>query len=177
MAARSQKLRLIAAVVILSTCVGCDQLTKSIATHSLRDMPPQTYLNGTIRIEYALNPGGFLSLGSNLPDEFRPWIFIGINSCLLLALSSFLFVRRNLPFTLFGAMLLILAGGIGNLIDRMSNNGLVTDFINVGIGPFRTGIFNVADIAVTCGAIAAIFFMQRWASVEDVENDKRHLRG
>ena len=70
-AIRSRKRRLAAAVIILSTCIGCEQVTKSMATHSLRDIPPQGYLNGTIRIEYALNPGGFLSLGSNLPGEFR----------------------------------------------------------------------------------------------------------
>ena len=63
-------------------------------------------------------------------------------------------------------MIFILAGGIGNLIDRILNNGLVTDFINVGIGPLRTGIFNVADIAFTCGAIAAVFLMQKDATCE-----------
>jgi len=51
---------------------------------------------------------------------------------------------------------------MGNLIDRVWNNGLVTDFINVGIGPVRTGVFNVADLAVTFGAIAVGYlFLQR----------------
>lgn len=154
---RSPKLRLIAAVIIMSTCIGCDQVTKGLATHLLRDAPPYTYLDGAVRIEYALNPGGFLSLGSNLADEFRPWIFIGVNSCLLLTLGWFLFRRGQLPLTQFVAMLFILAGGIGNLIDRVANDGLVIDFINVGIGPLRTGIFNVADMAVTFGAIAVVF--------------------
>ena len=62
-----------------------------------------------------------------------------------------------MPFTLFTAMLFMLVGGIGNLIDCVTNNGLVTDFLNIGIGPVRTGIFNVTDMAVTCGAIAAVF--------------------
>ena len=53
-------------------------------------------------------------------------------------------------------LVLILAGGIGNLIDRVSHQGLVTDFINLGIGPIRTGVFNVADIAVTTGGLVAI---------------------
>ena len=155
---RSKSVRLIAAVIVLSTCIGCDQITKSMATHLLRDAPTHTYLSGAVRIEYALNPGGFLSLGSNLPDEFRPWIFIGLNSSLLLGLSWVLFRRRQLPLTQFVVMLFILAGGIANLIDRVVNNGLVTDFINIGIGPLRTGIFNVADVTVTFGAIAAVLF-------------------
>jgi len=45
----------------------------------------------------------------------------------------------------------LLAGGIGNLIDRLFHNGLVIDFLNVGIGPIRTGIFNVADMAIMAG--------------------------
>ena len=55
---------------------------------------------------------------------------------------------------IFVSFVFILYGGIGNLIDRICNNGLVTDFINFGIGPIRTGIFNVADMAITSGAIA-----------------------
>jgi signal peptidase II len=49
------------------------------------------------------------------------------------------------------AVVLLLAGGIGNLIDRLFHGGLVIDFLNVGIGPLRTGIFNVADVAIMAG--------------------------
>jgi signal peptidase II len=45
-------------------------------------------------------------------------------------------------------------GGIGNLIDRALHQGAVVDFMNVGLGNLRTGIFNVADVALTGGAIA-----------------------
>jgi signal peptidase II len=148
------RVRLIFAILILSSCIGCDQVTKTIATQSLKDSPPKSFLADTVRLDYALNPGGFLSLGSNLPDEFRKWIFIGFNSCMMLALCVFLTLKRDLPLPLFLSVAFILAGGIGNLIDRLWNNGLVTDFINLGIGPIRTGVFNVADIAVTFGAIA-----------------------
>ena len=46
----------------------------------------------------------------------------------------------------------ILAGGVGNLWDRVVDQGGVTDFLNVGIGGLRTGIFNVADMYIT-GAV------------------------
>jgi signal peptidase II len=46
---------------------------------------------------------------------------------------------------------LICSGGIGNLIDRLTHGGYVTDFLNVGIGPLRTGIFNVADFVLLVG--------------------------
>ena len=48
---------------------------------------------------------------------------------------------------------LIVAGGLGNLYDRVFEGGAVTDFLNVGVGPLRTGIFNVADVAIVAGVL------------------------
>jgi len=48
-------------------------------------------------------------------------------------------------------MALFVAGGASNLIDRVTY-GMVIDFMNVGIGSLRTGIFNVADMAIMLGA-------------------------
>jgi signal peptidase II len=61
-----------------------------------------------------------------------------------------------MPPLRFVALVLVLAGGVGNQLDRVLQAGLVTDFINLGVGPLRTGIFNVADVAITCGAIGLI---------------------
>ena len=52
---------------------------------------------------------------------------------------------------------LICGGGLGNVIDRVSHGGYVTDFLNIGVGPVRTGIFNVADMALMLG-VALLFF-------------------
>jgi signal peptidase II len=46
---------------------------------------------------------------------------------------------------------LICGGGLGNVIDRVSQGGNVTDFLNVGVGSVRTGIFNFADMALMLG--------------------------
>jgi signal peptidase II len=51
---------------------------------------------------------------------------------------------------------LIIAGGLGNIIDRILFDRHVTDFMNVGISNFRTGIFNVADMCVTAGVIGLL---------------------
>ncbi|MFD1879315.1 signal peptidase II [Vibrio chagasii] len=48
---------------------------------------------------------------------------------------------------------MILSGGASNLYDRVINNGAVVDFLNIGFGSFRTGIFNIADIAIVVGAL------------------------
>jgi len=51
------------------------------------------------------------------------------------------------------ASLMIIGGGIGNLIDRIMRDGRVTDFIYLEAGPLHTGIFNVADMAITIGVM------------------------
>jgi signal peptidase II len=56
---------------------------------------------------------------------------------------------------------MFLAGGLSNLIDRITL-GSVIDFMNVGVGPVRTGIFNVADVAIMAGvAIVLVFELRR----------------
>lgn len=147
------RFRLVLALVILCSCVGCDQVTKTIAKNSLRDQPPLAYFGDTVRLDYVQNSGGFLSVGANLPDGVRTMLFIGTNVLLLLGLLTFLVIKRNIPILLFVSLVYVLSGGLGNLVDRVTNDGLVTDFISVGIGPIRTGVFNVADIAITFGAI------------------------
>ena len=47
----------------------------------------------------------------------------------------------------------IVGGGCGNLIDRLLRDGRVGDFMNIGIGPLRTGIFNFADLFVLTGCL------------------------
>lgn len=156
-AIQHKSIKLLLAVIILGSCIGCDQVTKSMAIHSLRDQPSRSFLADTIRLDFAENPGGFLSLGANLPDGFRTNFFIVTNCLMMLGVVAFLFVKRKIPLLLFVSIVYVVAGGASNLIDRVTNNGLVIDFINMGIGPLRTGVFNVADMAITFGAIAAAF--------------------
>jgi signal peptidase II len=58
--------------------------------------------------------------------------------------------RRISASQIVGAAL-ICGGGLGNVIDRVSQGGNVTDFFNVGVGLVRTGIFNFADMGLMLG--------------------------
>ena len=53
------------------------------------------------------------------------------------------------------------AGGLGNLIDRLRFDGVVTDFLNVGVGSLRTGIFNVADAILMLGMFVLVIGWSR----------------
>ncbi|MGC4095906.1 MAG: signal peptidase II [Nitrospira sp.] len=66
-----------------------------------------------------------------------------------------LFVRPP-SISLTIAWILILSGGAGNLLDRVLHDGHVIDFMNLGIGSLRTGIFNVADVYITTGVLLLI---------------------
>lgn len=137
--------------VVLCSCIGCDQWTKSLATEHLRQAPAMSFLGDTLRIQYAENPGAFLGAGSQLPPTTRFTILVVINGLFLALIASLVFFKRPAGRWQHLAVVLLLAGGIGNLIDRLFHNGLVIDFLNVGIGPLRTGIFNVADMAIMAG--------------------------
>lgn len=127
-----------------------------------------TYLSGIIRLQYAENPGAFLGFGDAIPKTLRFWIFTVAVSVILLAGFIAPIKTKKLSFPMMIAATCIVGGGAGNVIDRISIDGHVVDFLNVGIGPVRTGIFNVADMAITFGALAllALSFLQK-PKIED----------
>jgi signal peptidase II len=137
-------------------CVGCDQMTKSLAREHLQLGRSISLIGDTVRLQYALNPGAFLGLGSSWPNGIREWVFQTGGSTLVgITLLWALRAARGNPLQSVGAAM-ICAGGLGNLIDRFSRGGQVTDFLNLGIGGIRTGIFNLADVALICGAALCI---------------------
>jgi signal peptidase II len=112
-----------------------------------------SFAGDTLRLQYAENSGAFLSLGSSLPDPWRHLVFTVLVGIFLLGLLAYtVFSREITPFAV-ACLSFICAGGLSNLIDRIAFDGRVVDFLNIGIGPLRTGIFNIADMAITFGAL------------------------
>jgi signal peptidase II len=147
----SRRVALIALVLV--ACIGFDQATKALAEHYLPHDRPWSYLGGTLRLQVAYNYGAFLSLGHSLPPQLRQGLLsIGV-ACVLLAILVYLLRSRTVDRRSVLALALVVAGGVSNLIDRVRFDGYVVDFLNVGIGPVRTGIFNVADMAIMLGVI------------------------
>jgi signal peptidase II len=134
-------------------CIGCDQVTKSLAKQGLAKSGPISFLHDVFRLQYAENSGGFLSLGADSPEALRHWVFVFVVGVLLAGLLIFLITSKKTSSAQSIALSLLLGGGVANLIDRVCNEGRVIDFMNMGIGSFRTGVFNVADIAISVGGI------------------------
>ncbi len=139
--------------LVLIGCVACDQLSKSAAREYLPGTGVHSYLGDTLRLEYAENPGAFLSLGETLPATLRyDGLVIGVGAFLMALLAwAVLSARLRGPQRI--AIAAIGAGGASNLLDRIRFGGTVTDFLNLGVGPLRTGIFNVADVMLMAGLI------------------------
>jgi signal peptidase II len=118
---------------------------------------PLSYLHNTVRLEYVENTGAALSLGDSLSKPLSFWLLSILPLLFLIVL--FIYAIRKIqvltPLKLM-AFSLIFAGGLGNIIDRLLNDRHVSDFMNVGIGSLRTGIFNVADMCVTAGVIVLL---------------------
>jgi signal peptidase II len=142
--------------IVLVSCVGCDQTTKSVAQSLLPETEVWSFFGDTVRLQLAHNHGAFLGLGASLPADWREGFFsVGVGGMLLVLLGFTLFSKSASPVVIL-AFAMMFAGGVGNLMDRLMYDGYVIDFINIGIGSLRTGIFNVADIAVTAGVLMLI---------------------
>ena len=152
--------RVVLVGLTLFACVGCDQALKGAVRRYLAPGDSHSFLHDIFRLVHAENPGAFLSLGAALPEHTRTVIFTAIVGVLTVAALLAALLARGLGRLQVFALALISAGGCGNWIDRLTNGGHVTDFLNVGVGPLRTGIFNVADMALMVG-VALLLLVPR----------------
>lgn len=160
---QSARIRWMVGLTVITVLL--DQASKFYAVAQWKGQPPQSYLWDLFRISYAENKGAFLGLFGNLPEATRWAILVTGNSVLMLALAGYLIVGKKVTPWTFYTFALVFAGGVGNLIDRIRINAVI-DFLNLGIGPLRTGIFNIADMAITGG-----FFMLLWQVVRHEDDD------
>jgi signal peptidase II len=147
--ARNTLARYLLLVVVLAATIGCDRVTKRIAADTLAGAADRSFLAGTVTVLYTENTGGFLSLGAGLSSRSRTAVFVVGTGLILVAAAIGLLRSRFDLWSMLGVTLFV-AGGASNWIDRVTR-GTVVDFLNVGIGPIRTGVFNVADMAIMAG--------------------------
>jgi signal peptidase II len=148
--------RLLLIALVLFTCVGCDQVTKHIARQNISNSGPFSVFDNFFRLQYTENPGAFLSIGAGSTENMRFWLLIISVGIFLFGMLVYLMASAHNTKPQLISLSLVVGGGVSNLIDRILNEGRVIDFMNMGIGSLRTGIFNVADIAITFGILWSI---------------------
>ena len=146
---------LIAFAFVALACFGCDQASKEIARVHLETVPQVSLLHGAVELRLVENRGAFLSMGAALPEGVRTVAFQVALPLLLLVFCGGLLGRASQREAI--GLALVVGGGAGNWIDRVLNDGAVTDFVQMGVGWLHTGIFNLADVAIVAGAAILLF--------------------
>ncbi len=140
--------------------VVVDQITKSavMARFSLHET--LEIIPGLFNLVYVMNPGAAFGFLADASATFRYVFFTGV-TILAAGLIVYYLVKSN-PRNrmLAGSLTLIFGGAVGNLIDRI-RFGAVVDFLDVYLGASHWPAFNVADSAITVGAVLMIWEMLR----------------
>ena len=145
---------------VLVAFIGCDHATK-IAAANLLPAEGISLASDVLRFDLVYNHGAFLGLGGDLPAVAR-LLILGALVPLGLFATAFWMLRSTAVSRLqLVAIASIVGGGLGNWIDRLVHEGRVTDFVSLGVGPLRTGIFNFADVAVVGGVLLLLFAAYR----------------
>ena len=135
---------MIISIVLIIAIVAFDQITKILATEFLMPIGTIGFIPGVMDLKYVLNDGAAFSMMSG-----SRWLLVGITSISLIAVIYIvLFKKDKLKKYEYISLVLIIGGGIGNLIDRVLY-GHVVDFFDTTFIDFA--VFNVADCFVCIG--------------------------
>jgi signal peptidase II len=148
-----------AAAAVITGILAADQFTKQLAVEKLSPPHiPHEVVGEYVRFTLTYNPGA--AFGMHLGSLSR-WIF----AALTIVILGFLFrlyratPRGDGPLRL--AIASVMGGALGNLVDRFRSPLGVVDFIDVGVGDVRFWTFNVADAAVSVGAVCLVVLLWR----------------
>ena len=143
-----------------------DQVTKAIVLRQLRPYTPVEVGGDFFRLTFIYNTGA--AFGLHLGDASR-WVFMALAAVAVVVLW---FMFRGTPWRdklRLIAIASVTGGAIGNVIDRVRSSRGVVDFLDFGVGEVRWPVFNVADIAVTVGALLLAFSL--WREEQKIEQE------
>ncbi|MBR6361141.1 MAG: signal peptidase II [Clostridia bacterium] len=135
----------IISVFVIALLVFLDRIAKIAAVRAFGAGETKEFLFGLFQFRYTENTGAAFSSFADNKIVLIVFTALVIILCLFLLLTNK--VKAKIPAV---CLVMIVSGGIGNLIDRIAN-GFVVDFIEPLFMNFA--VFNVADIFITCGAI------------------------
>ncbi|MHB1297707.1 MAG: signal peptidase II [Gemmatimonadaceae bacterium] len=149
----SRFLSIVLGIVVL------DAITKLLAVDRLSPAyVPHPVFGDAVRLTLVYNPGA--AFGLHLGPWSR-WIFTALTLVALAVLWRMYRASAPGERTKVVAIAMVAGGAIGNLVDRLRSSRGVVDFLDVGVGAWRWPTFNVADIAVSCGAVLLAIVLWR----------------
>ena len=138
--------------------VALDLITKLIAEATLLRTAGISVLGDWFQLRLVYNQCAAFGI---CLGPYSRWIFLVLAVLALVVLGSMVRNTRDTDHGRLFVLGLLVAGAVGNVVDRLRSAQGVVDFIEVGIGNYRWPTFNVADIAVSCGAIALAISLWR----------------
>ena len=142
---------LITTIVFLS--IAIDQISKIWVRNNFESYVENSIIGDVFTLIKVENTGAFLGMGSELSETLRILLLIVLPIIFLIGITFYTYIDKALDKMSIIGFSLIIAGGIGNIFDRIVF-GSVTDFFYLDFwGIFQTGIFNFADLSVTTGMI------------------------
>ncbi len=153
--------------VVAGSVVVLDAVTKILAVGSLSRIP-RPLVGDWLTLQLVYNPGA--AFGISVGQHSR-WVFFGLAIVALIILGTMVRQTKPADRLRLAALALVCGGAVGNLIDRVRSPRGVIDFIDVGIGTHRWPTFNVADMAVTVGAVTLAIVL--WLEGREEEKASR----
>jgi signal peptidase II len=139
--------------------VATDVVTKQLAVLMLQRGVPQPVFGEWLLLRLVYNPGAAFGI---YVGPYSRWIFTALAAVALVVLGSLVLQTHRGQWFRLTTLGLICGGATGNLVNRLRSSQGVVDFLDVWIGPLHWPTFNVADMAVTVGALslAAILWFE-----------------
>ena len=139
---------MILTAVVFAVVLAADIVSKHLAAAYLAGKDAVTVIPGLIEFTYTENRGA----ARGMLEDHR-WVFIVFSIVAIVGIVAYLVVHRPESALMRVSLAMIAGGGVGNMIERLSDKG-VTDFINFQFIQFP--VFNVADSFVTVGCAILI---------------------
>jgi signal peptidase II len=150
-------LRALLILIILSSNIGCDQVSKNIVRRQISSTEQISFMNNHFTLMKVENSGAFLSFGNSLSEVWRTVLLIVLPLIVLIGTFFYLITKKNLSNITLVGICFVTGGGIGNIYDRITY-GSVTDFLHIDFILFETGIFNMADVSIMVGMTIMLLF-------------------
>lgn len=145
--------------------IGCDQISKDLVRKNVDSRDYIQVIGDNFILTNVENTGAMLGFGNNFPPIIKNIFLKALPILVLFVLLFRILQKEHMNIWLIIAFAFVIGGGVGNLIDRIAY-GSVTDFFQIKLGVLKTGIFNMADVSVTLGAILILFLSLRYKKLE-----------
>ncbi len=168
-------------LLIAAAILAADQVTKVLLVGWLPLHARYEVIGGLLTINHVQNYGAAFGLFANVSGDLLRWVLVVVSIAAVGLIWAYAREGWHEPKIVI-AFGMILGGALGNLVDRL-RLGYVVDFIDVHWGSYHWPSFNVADAAITVGAVILFLAMAQQSSrahedeilVESTATDNEHL--